>query len=162
MRPVRSRLALLALTAGILGSGLALLHAQSNEEILVAYRQRLMSGHGASMGSIGDILKYKLDYGAKHIAVHAKNISEYAKLIPDAFKTEVTAGATDAKPEIWKNWDDFTAKASHLETEAAKLATAAQSGDMAAIMPQVKATGDSCRGCHDSYRKPKEESYKNK
>ena len=162
MKSLRSRLALFVLTAFVLGSGLAQLSAQSSEENLVAYRQRLMTAHGASMGSIGDVLKFKLDYGSKHIAIHAKNISEYAKLIPDAFKTEITAGATDAKPEIWKNWDEFTAKAKTLETEAAKLATVAASGEMSAMMPQVKATGDSCRGCHDVYRKPKEESYKSK
>lgn len=162
MRLFRSHLVPLALTLCVLGSGLALLEAQGNEDSRIDYRQKLMSAHGASMGAIGDILKFKLDYGAKHIAVHAKNIHEYATLIPDAFETEVTAGATDAKPEIWQNWDDFTAKAKALQTEAGKLAQVAASGDMAAIMPQVKATGDACGGCHDVYRKPKEESYKNK
>jgi len=162
MKVLRSRLFVLLSTLCVLGCGLSLLEAQAQDENYVAYRQRLMTGHGASMGSIGDILKYKLDFSPMHIEIHAKNIHEYAKLIPDAFKKEITAGANDAKPEIWKNWDDFTAKAKALEAEAGKLATVAAGGDMAAMMPQVKATGDACRSCHDAYRKPKEESYKSK
>ena len=46
------------------------------------------------------------------------------------------------------------------ETETAKLAEVAKSGDPAAIGPQLKATGKSCGGCHESFRKPKEESFK--
>lgn len=142
--------------------GLSLLEAQDDDQPLVEYRQLLMTGQRASMASIGDILKYKLPYSTNHIAIHAKNISEYAKLIPDAFKKQITAGATDAKPEIWQNWNDFTAKAKAVEDASAKLAAVAATGDMKAIMPEVKALGDSCKACHNSYRKPEEESYKRK
>ena len=155
-----SRVMLLA--SFILAAALPFAGAQGTDENLVEYRQRLMAAQGASMGSIGDLLKFKLDYSTEHVQIHAKNISEYAKLIDDVFKKEIAAGATDAKPEIWKAWADFSAKAKTLETEAAKLAEAAGGGDMKAVMPFVKSMGDACKGCHDGYRKPKEESYKNK
>jgi cytochrome c556 len=142
--------------------GFSLLEAQEDDQPFVEYRQNLMSGQGASMAAIGDILKYKLPYSTNHIAIYAKNISEYTTLIPDAFKKPITAGATDAKPEIWQNWDDFTAKAKAVEEASAKLSAVAATGDMKAIMPAVKALGDSCKACHNSYRKPKEESYKQK
>ena len=44
--------------------------------------------------------------------------------------------------------------------ESGKLDKVTQSGDMAAIAAQVKATAKTCRGCHKTFRKPKEESYK--
>jgi cytochrome c556 len=46
--------------------------------------------------------------------------------------------------------------------EAAELATVAQGGNMEAISAQVKKLSDACGNCHKPYRKPKEESYKNK
>ena len=81
---------------------------------------------------------------------------------PDAFKKNIATGKTDAKPEIWKEWDKFTADANAMEREAAELAKVAQSGNMEAISAQVKKLGDACGSCHKPYRKPKEESYKNK
>ena len=160
---VKSRKTLPVLVALVsLGLGLALVQAQDEPVPELEYRQRLMKAHGASMGSIGDILKYKLPYDSNHIATHAKNISQYAKLIPDAFKKEVTAGLTDAKPEVWKNWDDFAAKANAVSEASAALAAAAGGGDMRAMMPHVKAVGDACRGCHNTYRKPEEERFERK
>ena len=142
-----------------LGLGLALVQAQEEEAPELGYRQKLMKGHGASMGSIGDIMKYKLPGGSAHVAVHAKNISEYATLIPDAFKKDISAGKTDAKAEVWQNWDDFVAKANALNVASSELAAAAAGGDMRAMMPGVKALGDACRGCHNDYRKPEEERF---
>ena len=142
-----------------LGLGLTIVHAQEDETPEIDYRQKLMKGHGAAMGSIGDYLKYKLTYGSNHVATHAKNISEYAKLIPDAFEKKITDGKTDAKPEVWDNWDDFVAKANALNVAATELAAAAAGGDMRAMMPNVKALGEACRGCHNEYRQPEEDRF---
>lgn len=144
----------------VLSIGFTFVEAQEGDEAPeVVYRQRLMKGHGASMGSIGDFLKYKLPYGSNHVAVHAKNISEYATLIPAAFEKKITEGKTDAKPEVWDNWDDFVAKANALNVAATELSAAAGGGDMRAMMPGVKALGDACRNCHNEYRKPEEERF---
>ena len=136
-----------------------LMEAQAQDEAFLQYRQKIMKSHGASMGAIGDILKNKLPY-KKHIAVHAKKLQEESTLIADAFKKEITAGKTDAKPEIWKDWGKFTAAAEKLNQESAKLDRVAQSADMAAIGAQVKEVGKSCGGCHKPFRKPKEKRFK--
>jgi cytochrome c556 len=153
----------LALSLGLVASHApAPSMAQEDEKPLIEYRQKLMNGQRASMASIGDILKFKLPYSPNHVAIHARNISEYSKLIADAFQKEATAGANDAQPGIWTNWDDFAAKAKAVEEVSAKLAEAAGGGDMKAILPQVTALGDACKSCHNVYRKPEEESYKRK
>jgi cytochrome c556 len=59
-------------------------------------------------------------------------------------------------------WDKFTAAADAMGREAAELAKVAQNGNMEAISAQVKKLGEACSNCHKPYRKPKEESYKNK
>ena len=71
-----------------------------------------------------------------------------------------SAGATDSKPEIWQNWEDFLSKAKALGEASNKLSEVAQGGDLKATMIQFRAVGDTCRGCHNDYRKPEEESYK--
>ena len=138
----------------------ATVQAQDNEAF-IQYRQKVMASNGANMGAIGDILKYKLPFQS-HITAHAEEIQRMSILIPDTFKKDIADGKTDAKPEIWKEWDKFTAAANDMGREAAELAKVAQSGNMEAISAQVKKLGDACGACHKPFRKPKEESYKNK
>ena len=138
----------------------AVIQAQE-EESFIQYRQKVMTSNGANMGAIGDILKNKLPYQS-HITIHAQEIQRMSTLIPEAFKKDIAAGKTDAKPEIWKEWDKFTAAANSMGLEAAELVKVAQSGSMEAISAQVKKLSDACGNCHKPYRKPKEESYKNK
>lgn len=152
---------LLFMTAVLAGIGFAMAEAQDDEnQPLLDYRQRLMVSQRASMANIGDMLKYKMPYSAEHFQIHAKNISEYAKLIPDAFEKKITDGKTDAKPEVWQNWNDFVAKANALSEAAAALSTAAQAGgDARDLMPAVGELGNACRNCHNDYRKPEEERF---
>jgi cytochrome c556 len=124
------------------------------DEASVQYRQKVMTSQSASMGAINDILKNKLPF-PNHIFTHAQAIQRMTALVPEAFKKEVTAGKTDAKPEIWKEWDKYAAASEALGQEAAKLAEVAQKGDMEAITAQVKKVGDACGNCHKPYRKPK-------
>jgi cytochrome c556 len=137
-----------------------MVQAQENEAF-IQYRQKVMTANGANMAAIGEILKNKLPYQS-HITVHAQEIQQMSTLIPDAFKKDIAAGKTDAKPEIWKEWDKFTAAADTMGREAAELAKIAQNGNMEAISAQVKKLSEACSDCHKPYRKPKEESYKNK
>ena len=136
------------------------LYAQS-DEAFVQYRQKVMGSNGANMGAIADILKNGLPLD-KNIAVHARNIAETTKLTASAFEKKITDGATDAKPEIWRDWSKFTAAADASVDKAEALVKAALGGDASAVGPAVKALGGTCGECHKQFRKPKEESYKNK
>jgi len=137
---------------------LASAQAQS-DEAFIKYRQDLMESIGGNMGAIGDTLKNKLPY-KDNIATHAQGIHLASQLITSAFKKEVSAGPTDAKADIWKDWDKFATAAKNMGQESEKLAQVAKSGDMEAIGAQVKALGKACGTCHKAFRKPKEESYK--
>lgn len=130
-----------------------------DDEAFIQYRQKVMQANGGHMGAIGAIMKNKLPY-EKAIAVHALAIQMTSRVIAEAFEKKITAGKTDAKPDIWKDWDKFVAAAKKLGEESGKLARIVQSGDMAAIGAQVKAVGQACGDCHKPFRKPKEESYK--
>ena len=156
----RRQLTLMALLIGMLGLVLMLTGAQAqDDEHFLGYRQKVMKSMGASMGAIGDILKHKLPF-AGHIGVHAGDISRMSAVIAGAFEKEIAEGRTDAKPEVWQDWDKFVAAAETLQEEGAKLADIASAGDMAAIGAQVKNLGKACGDCHKPFRKPKEERFK--
>ena len=62
-------------------------------------------------------------------------------------------GRTDAKLEIWENWDKFVTSAELLEQTASELAATVNSGDMKIMKRQAEAIGKACSGCHSSFRK---------
>jgi len=129
------------------------------DEGAIKYRQALMGAIGGDMAAISDLLKYGLAYSGNAV-VHAEGLASHARLVGNSFERKVTSGKTDAKPEIWEKPDDYLEKVKGFETETAKLVDAAKGGDPAALGAQLKATGKACGSCHDSFRKPKEESYK--
>jgi cytochrome c556 len=127
----------------------------------IKYRHKLMEAVGSNMAAIADIMKYGLDLPG-HVENHARQLEQSAALIAGAFKTKVVEGPTDAKPEIWQDWAKFEQAIADYEKAAGEFATAAAGSDGEAIGAAMKALGKSCSGCHKSFRKPKEESYKNK
>jgi cytochrome c556 len=146
-----------ALAAAALVAGPA---RSAEDQVYVEYRQKVMSGVGADMGAISDILKHGLPFTAQ-IALHANRLEDAASLIPTAFEKQVSAGATDAKPEIWQKPDEFKQAIADFASAADALEDAADDNDAAAIQEAFKGLGNSCGGCHKPFRKPKEESYKN-
>lgn len=148
------------LIAVLAGSLLAMpVIAAAQEDPVITYRQKVMQSIGANIGAISDVLKHSLPH-EQNIQVHAEQINRAAALIPSAFEENVSEGLTDAKPEIWEEWEEFEEYAADMETESETLAEVADGGDMADIAAQVKQLGDSCKQCHDEFRKPEEESYK--
>ncbi len=127
----------------------------------IEYRQKLMSTIGSNMGAISDILKNQLEVPGG-VANHAGQMADAAALIAPAFRNPLTEGATDAKPEIWRDWAEFEKAISDYEEAARALAAAAEGDDPGAVGPAMRGLGKSCGGCHKPFRKPKEESYKNK
>lgn len=152
----------MVLAVSLLGAftGVPAAMAQDNTGV-IEYRQKLMGSIGANMGAIGDIMKYKLPLQG-NIKGHAQAINANAKLVTAAFKHKAAEGKTDAKPEVWSNWSKFEEAANKMEMASAKLADVAGGGDMAAVGDAIKSLGGACKGCHDDFRKPKEQSYKNK
>lgn len=150
----------IATLAGTMLATPLLASAQDDKNPTISYRQKVMSSISANIGAISDVLKYMLPH-EKNIQAHAEQMASAAALIPSAFKEEVSEGLTDAKPAVWEEWDEFEEYAGDLESAANKLAEVAASGDTGEIGAQVKKVGDACKQCHEEFRKPEEESYKN-
>ncbi len=127
----------------------------------IKYRQKVMSGIGADMGAIADILKKGLPQ-TDSIVIHAERMEDAAALVEPAFRKRIEAGATDAKPEVWRDWVKFLAAIDAYEKAAAELADAADESGQPEVPAAFRALGKTCGDCHKPFRKPKEESYKNR
>lgn len=87
------------------------------------------------------------------VSAAANKVNDYAKEMGTWFPpgTGPEAGKTEAKANIWTERADFDAKLVNLQTEAAKLVTAAGT-DAAAFKAQFGPTGGTCKACHDKFR----------
>ncbi len=118
-------------------------------------RQACMKAHGASMGVFVPIMKGEkpFDKAAVAAAFAAEDAAcaDWAKYwAPGLEKGETLE--TFAKPEIWTDMKGFEA-AGGAWYNAAQAVKAA--GDEAAFKAAFPAFGDSCKGCHEKFRRPK-------
>jgi len=66
--------------------------------------------------------------------------------------TGPNVGKTGAKPDIWQNPQDFSAKLHNFQLAAQAFNAAAASGDTNAIRAKFADLGGACKACHDKYR----------
>lgn len=60
---------------------------------------------------------------------------------------------TDALPAAWTNRAELDRQSDRFAAAAGSLAVAAESGDIPRIRAAVRATGETCKSCHDLFRK---------
>lgn len=98
--------------------------------------------------------KKEAPFDAEAVKANAKSIetdlTKAAKLFPEG--SDQGDVETWAKAEIWSDRANFD-KALQDSIKAAVAMQAVE--DEAALMPALGALGNSCKGCHDKYRRPK-------
>lgn len=122
-------------------------------------RHEYMNNLGKAMKAFSNYLK-RGSGEPMELASMAGEIAETASSIPELFP-EGTGVAefedSEAKPEIWTNWDEFVSAADAMAPLAGNLQEAFDSGDKGQIAAGVKALGGKgCRGCHKKFRLKKE------
>ena len=118
----------------------------------IEYREKVMHIVGENMGAIGEIMKNQLPLEG-NIAVHAQQLQLAASLVESAFRQRALDEKTESLPAIWDKWDEFAAAASKFEAASGKLVTAARTADRAAIGKAMREVGQTCGGCHNTFRK---------
>ena len=95
-----------------------------------------------------------MPFDANAFALRSERVAYLSALPLEGFIPDSLVGKSEAKPEIWDNMDDFKAKMQTFETEAVKLAEAAKTATAVdALKPQFGKVGQSCKDCHDTYKK---------
>jgi cytochrome c556 len=112
----------------------------------VTYRKHIMKTMGEQVAALGLVLQNKGP--AENAALHARTISLNAQAAMKAFEAKVPGG--EARPEIWRNWADFTKRLKALSDGANELAVIAERDGLPAM--QARAMNVlSCKACHDTY-----------
>ena len=144
---------ILALAIGMVAfSGVKNISAEDSYDSIIKYRKQTMIANAAHITAIFSVINGETRF-VEHIAAHAASISQSAKFLLETYPAGSDVGRTDAKPEIWENWNQFVAAAKLLEQAANELAITEASGDMEVMRQQAEAIGKACSGCHSSFRR---------
>lgn len=122
-------------------------------EDAVKYRKAAYTVMGAHFGRLNGMAQGKIPFDAKAAADSADVVARMSSLPYAGFGDGTDKGETRAKPEVWKDADKFKAAAAKNQEETGKLLIAAKSGNLDQIKAAVGATGKTCKGCHDDFRK---------
>ncbi len=142
----------LAAAAGFMLSAVAL--AAVKPETAIHYRQGIYHAMGWNFGPMNAMVRGKQPWDQADFSKRAQRIAFYSQQLLEGFPPGSDTGAeTDARPEIWQNFDDFTAKMHNFQDAAANLAKVAQGGDPAASKQAFADTAKACKACHEKYRK---------
>jgi len=123
-------------------------------EEAVEYRQAVMNVYYWNLNAMGNMAKGKVPFDAAAFTRHAKDLAAASQLeLMAAFPEDSVNDESDASDTIWLDWQKFQDKHKALREEAAKLAEVAAGGDEEAMKKQFGATGKTCKGCHDEFKK---------
>ena len=120
------------------------------------YRQSVYTIIGWNFKPIGAMVKGEIPFDAAAVARHAQYVELMSKAALEGFAKGSGPDAvkgTEAKPEIWTNWDKFESAMNDFQQESAKLAEVAKGGDESAIKAQFGKTAETCKACHKEFRK---------
>ena len=115
-------------------------------------RGELMDTIGKNIGILGDMAGGKAAHDAAAAEAAKAAIIEAAGKIEATFKEQGAADpASEAKPEIWTNWDEFLADAKALGDAAGAMDVASAES----IGAGMGALGGACKDCHTEFRMKK-------
>ena len=110
-----------------------------------------------AVGKNTKTLKRELQGSAPNLATVRQSAAAMADLSKKASGwfpkgTGPDVGKTGAKPEIWQNGKDFSAKLAAFQKAAQALNAAARGSDVGAMKDRFADLGGTCKACHDKYR----------
>lgn len=118
----------------------------------IKYRKAVMETMAGHVGAISLIFSGKVDF-QQYLLSHAEALAAAGEQAGKLFPAGSGTGKTDALPLIWEEPEKFQKAADEIKVTTAQLRDAIRGGDKAAIGKSLKPVFDSCKGCHDRYRK---------
>ena len=122
-----------------------------NAEKAIDYRQSVMTIINTHFGRIGTAVKGEVPYNKEEVAKNAAIVAMLSTLPWQGFGPGTEGGKAQA--DVWSDNAKFKAAADKMQLATTNLNTAAQSGDLDAIKKAFSATGQTCKGCHDDFKK---------
>lgn len=109
-----------------------------------------MSDMAANMKVIGKMARNHAEFDRKRAEEALLEIARLSESTPDAFKTEANDPKSEAKAEIWTDFDTFKELSENLMVNAKSMASSLEESQnlRAALVKLSK----SCKGCHSKFR----------
>lgn len=121
-------------------------------EDAIKYRKSVMTVMSWQFQPLGAMVKGERPFDKDVFVKNAAYLEVLSKMPLEGFVAGSDKGETKAKPEIWTEMDKFKGGMDKLQTETAKLAQLAKTGDMNLIKAQFGETAKSCKACHDNFK----------
>ena len=116
----------------------------------VKERMMLMKKMADNTKIIGQMLKGKTSFDANEAKLALERLSSLSLETPEVFKINATDPKSEAKSNIWDEFDEFT----KLSQDLAE-ATEVLAGSVSTIndlRPALKRVSSGCKACHSKYR----------
>ncbi len=145
---------MLSTTITVIALSLLLIPTLGYAQDVIEKRQKLMESNNDANKAIRAAAK-QMDYAT--LEVKAKEIRDSMDTVLDLFPKGSISEESEAHPDIWDRWDEFSKHPGKVKAVAEALRKAAAAKDDAQINAQVKAMGGlgsgACGGCHLSFNK---------
>ena len=122
-------------------------------EDAIKYRKSAMFIQNTHLGRLFAMANARVPFDAKAALENAEMLAAMSKWQFSAFVEGSDKGDTKAKPEIWTEAAKFQDAARRSQEDVTKLAAAAKAGSLDALKAAVGPVGQSCKACHDTFRK---------
>jgi cytochrome c556 len=118
-------------------------------------RQHAMENVGGAMQTLGAIAKGEAPFDAAVVKDSATTIEDNLRKASTLFPEGSNEGDVEtwAKPEIWSDHADFIVKFKAAQAAAEALKSVSEES---AFRPALGKLGESCKSCHQTYRRPKQ------
>ncbi len=131
-------------------AGAAIAHSDISKVQNEAVKARMMamSTIGKNVKTLGMMAKGGAPFDSAKAAAAAAAIAGQAHDVPSLFEAEETDPESEAKPEIWTNYADFTTKAEAMLAAAESF----DSSSLDTLKASLGKLGGTCNDCHKEYR----------
>ena len=119
-----------------------------NKDVLA--RMVLMSNMASNMKVIGKMARNPAEFDRKRAEEALLEIARLSEQTPDAFKKEANDPKSEAKAEIWTDFDNFKKLSENLMVDAKSLAGSVKISQN--LRPALIKLSKSCKGCHSKFR----------
>jgi cytochrome c556 len=127
--------------------------AQAKPDYAIRYRQSVYTAILWNYLPMGDMVRGKTPYDKAAFALRAERVAALTPMLLEGFPKGSDRGAkTEAKPNIWSDFADFSAKMKSFETESKTLATVSAAGDLEKIKTQFAKVSETCKSCHSKFK----------
>ncbi|MDP4032897.1 MAG: cytochrome c [Pseudorhodobacter sp.] len=117
----------------------------------VKARMDLMGIQGQNAKILGEMAGGETPFDATAAEAAKVTLIGTSAEIAARFQTQASDPVSEALPEIWLNWTDFTAKADDLATVVAAVDTTTLEG----VQAGMGKIGEACKACHSTFRMKK-------